>query len=121
VTEARFQQGVTGAELAAAVRAAASESGRPLTRFVDALGTSPLQRLREIENSKRPSERTIRRISQLLAGEPVERPMRYGDATRTARIAAQADGDPEPISAPVDRDPCFCCGVRGDLGCGCRR
>ncbi|MDZ7894190.1 MAG: hypothetical protein U5M50_04030 [Sphingobium sp.] len=43
-------------------------------------------------------------------------------SARDGIVSAGAVGrDPVPESAPVDRDPCFRCGVRGDLGCKHRR
>jgi hypothetical protein len=63
----------------------------------------------------------------------VPAPMRAGVAAEqrdiVLRLRANASGlaprapveaSPPAIDAPVMRDPCFRCGVRGDIGCGCR-
>jgi hypothetical protein len=67
---------------------------------------------------------TIVRVNALLAGELVPEPPAgnfYGGSKKVQAFQPSALTGIAPTSAPADREPCWYCGVRGDIGCSCRR
>lgn len=112
----------TGEQIAAALRAAAAEKKLPLLHFIRPLTAQPLSWLRQVQMARLPTRRTRDRVRALLAGEPLPRtidpnPLRERTAPRR-RPAPDAIMEQEPpLTARVDREPCFHCGVRADVGC----
>ena len=110
-----------GADVVAAVKAAARSKGVPVLRFIAPLSASPHRWLRDVAQASHPREVTLARVRALLDGEPL--PPRQ-DYTRSHQYVGRtaARGMVRPVDLPedrqpVDRDPCFKCGVRGDIGC----
>ncbi len=110
----------TGADVVAALKAAAAERGMPVAKFVEPLTSSPTSWLQELQHATSPREVTLARVRALLAGEPIpgrqkyERTGAYEGRTGSRGIVR---APAPPSSVPVDREPCFKCGVRGDIGC----
>lgn len=104
---------MTGAELVTRLRAACAARGVPHT----ASGYNAY-RLAEIARADRPGPRTVARIEAFIAGAPLPSLRGYQFATNFSREG------PGPVAGPADgvnREPCFHCGTRGDLGCKHRR
>ena len=114
----------TGLELGARIRRAAREEGLSIDRFAAALAPNPGSWIAQLEQASKPRPATIARFEALLAGKPVpaapkvyfrKAPARTAEPTpHAARI--QAAGSSETL-AHIDRDPCFRCGTRADIGC----
>lgn len=62
---------VSGADLAAQLRAAASEQGVPLWRFLRPLTHNPTQYMQQLELAKSPRLWTVARIDALITGKAV--------------------------------------------------
>jgi len=99
---------------------------RNVTAFTLAaqLSRHPSTWLANVSAAKRPTRATIDRVRALLEGRPVPPPpannFRPGPARRPTGLA-NAPLPPLPaIVEPPSREPCFMCGVRGDIGCRCR-
>lgn len=105
----------TGAELVEAIRAAAAAEGVPLLDFVRRMVKAPTSYLLQLAEAERPTPRTVSRVRALIAGAEIPRARRYD-----VSMAPEVRVSPVPPTLPVDRDPCFRCGVRGDLGCAHR-
>ena len=112
----------TGEQIATALRAAAAERRLPLLRFIKPLSAQPASWFKQVQMARLPTRRTRDRVRALLAGEPLPRsidpdPLRDRPAPRR-RVAPDAIVDDQPpLAARVDREPCFRCGVRADVGC----
>lgn len=116
----------TGAEIVDAIRRfAAQRNLRPLD-VARELSPKPSKWLTQLAQAKQPKAETLIRVRALLAGEPVPPPPANNFQASPRKAAAPAapakfEFQRAPIIAPIDRDPCKYCGVRGDVGCGCRR
>lgn len=101
----------TGPELAAAILDAATQSGKPLRDFARPLGQDPHAIVAKLRSVRRPKSDTVDRVLAFLAGKPI--------ATRSSHSPIPP---PEAcIYLDVDRSPCPKCGIRGDIGCTCRK
>lgn len=87
----------TGAQLIARLEARAHELGVAAS----SLCGSKSVHLREIARARNPAPKTIARIEAAIAGQ-----LYVSDAIKQASAPA-----------PVERDPCFKCGTRADIGC----
>jgi hypothetical protein len=115
----------SGAELAQAVRNRAAQLRQPVRQFAAALSSDPLTWLDQVAIAQRPKAHTVARIEALLAGQPV--PPAPPNNFQRQRVLTQrpfavtiADRDmvrSEPLPPIVERDPCFLCGIRADIGC----
>ena len=111
-----------GTVLALAIAQAAGRAGVPIGRFALPLSPSPGQWLKQLSESANPKPATIARIAALIGGQPVPPPPpnNFQASPRTpAHIRVAPTSIPIPVTRPIDRDPCFRCGVRGDIGCEC--
>lgn len=104
----------TGAELAQAIVRRAAELGMTVHHFGKPLTDNPGAWVRELAKAKRPLSHTIERVRALLAGQPMPPPRPYQMAQT---VISEAEAMRSPIPDPVDRDPCFLCGTRADIGC----
>lgn len=114
-----MRAGVTsGAELVAALRAEASRRALPVEQFIRPIigNKSPSGWLADVSRAHRPLARTIQRARELVEGRPVEPVRRYARQPGASRERVIPDPSGS-IPDSVDRDPCFKCGVRGDIGC----
>ena len=103
----------TGPELLAALEQRADELGLPFNDFVRPLNTNPREFIVGIRRAQRPTALTFDRVEALLNGRPIPPPQR-----KSRRLCDPVDGEPGgPPPDPVDRDPCFLCGTRADIGC----
>lgn len=107
--------GLNGHQIAALLEARAAELGVPLGKFLAPIcpGRCRHSYLKMIRRAKSPTALTRERIAALLAAAPVP-PARSYQMTRHG--PAQREPSRPPVLSPR-RDPCFKCGVRGDIGC----
>lgn len=113
-----FARGLTtGAQLLAALEQRASELSVPLKDFVRPLNTNPREFIMVMRRSKEPIGLTFDRVEALLNGQPIP-PAQRKPRALTQPVEREPGG---PIPDPVDRDPCFLCGTRADIGCQHRR
>lgn len=110
----------TGADLVAQIRAAAHRAGVPLERFAAPLSPNVSRWLCQTEAARQPKPYTIQRVNALLAGLPVPPPPPSTFQHQPRRdIMLHVERGPalDDAPAPVDREPCWQCGIRADLGC----
>lgn len=110
----------TGTDLVEAIRERASELGIPVKDFAAPLSRDPYQWLKQTRMAQQPKQHTIARVKALLAGEPVAPPPanNFQSVPRGPKILnIRTSFDPATVPDPVDRDPCFWCGIRADVGC----
>lgn len=110
----------TGADLVAQIRAAAHRAGITLERFAAPLSPNVSRWLRQTEAALQPKPHTIQRVNALLGGLPVPPPPPNTFQTHPRReIMLHVERGPALDAAPppVDREPCWNCGTRADLGC----
>lgn len=114
-----FSDPPTGRELADAIHAAARAAGMTPNAFIKPLRSSdPTKWLRQLAEAKTPKPHTVDRVHALLAGEPVPPPPANNFQLYPHRPAvARVMPTPEKLPDPVDREPCFFCGIRADIGC----
>lgn len=117
---------VTGADAVAALKAAAEARGISVAKFVEPLSSSPTSWLQDLQHAAAPREVTLARVRALLAGEPIpgrqkyERTGTYEGRTGSRGVVRAPTLAARLGAVPVDREPCFKCGVRGDIGCAHR-
>ncbi|WP_168727405.1 MULTISPECIES: hypothetical protein [Sphingomonas] len=109
---ARLVPGCTGAEAVAALKAAGEREGVHLHDLVRDLHKSPTTYVAQLARAARPQKATIEKLNARLAD-----PRRFGKAA--AESVAPEQPIPKVATASSSRDPCFRCGVRGDIGCSC--
>lgn len=108
----------TGAQLCDALQAHAAKLGVPLKDYVRPLNSNTAEFLKGLSRSVTPTNLTIDRIEALLNDQPI--PPRQKKERRS--FLQDTERRPAgPIPDPVDRDPCFLCGTRADLGCKHRK
>lgn len=110
---------ITGAELVAAIRSRARDLGQPIAQFGRPLSPNIASFLTDLERAATPRPHTVARVQALLDGTRPPAPRSYirqPSADRPINYA-QRDPKPEDVPAPIERDPCFYCGTRADLGC----
>lgn len=100
---------LTGRELIAELQHHADRAGIPLLELARNFNRSnPSSFVRTVSMAARPRASTVLRVRALIAGEDI--------------AASFGEGEGEiielPARAAVFREPCFRCGVRGDIGCG---
>ena len=117
---------MTGAQLHSLLERTARLQGLPLRKFARPLNPDCIDTwLSQLRVAKKPRPHTVERIMALVEGrtpappppESNNKPPRPPIRRLTTGPAAAADNAPEPI----DRDPCFKCGTRADIGCRHRR
>lgn len=111
-----------GEILTLAIAQAAGKAGVPITKFARPLSPNLRQWIKQLRFARNPKPATVARIEALIAGQPVPPPPAnnfQASPRKPATVIVRTNRDPIPTSAPVDRDPCFRCGVRGDIGCNC--
>lgn len=116
---APWRAGVTtGPDLVARIRAAAAHRSLPVEDFLRPLigNKGGVSWLKELGRAHYPLARTITRVRDLVEGRPIT-PVRTYQRQPSAGSAGKATPIDGPAPAPFDRDPCFKCGVRGDIGC----
>ncbi|WP_370171807.1 hypothetical protein [Sphingobium abikonense] len=108
----------TGPDLVARIRAAAARQSLPVEEFLRPLvgNKGGISWLKELGRAHYPLARTIIRVSDLVEGRPIT-PARTYQRQPSAGSTDRAVPVDDPVSAPIDREPCFKCGVRGDIGC----
>lgn len=116
----------TGPEIVAAIRQLAAEQNVSPIDLARELSPTPRRWLDQLVQAKQPKAHTLVRVRALLAGEPVPPPptnnfQAVPRKNAAPAIPAKLEFQRAPILEPIDRDPCFLCGVRGDVGCSCRR
>ncbi len=114
----------SGADLARAIAVAATEKGVSPAVFARPLSPHPQTWLFQLEVALAPKHWTVERVRALLAGEPVPtaptQGRKRGPRVREAVVLPEVERVDEANLPPVVyRDPCFHCGVRADIGCGC--
>lgn len=118
----------TGQEMVDAIMAGARAAGVSVNAFARPMSTQPQSWLQQLSVVRRPTALTVRRVRQLLAGEPVDPPVPtnfrrlHAPKSPTGTIGAISRQPHEPdhrLPSPdrIDRDPCWRCGVRGEVGC----
>jgi hypothetical protein len=120
----RLSYGDSGARVYAVVAEAARQAKVSLTTFVRPIANNPASWIEQVRNAQQPRPGTIVRVNALLAGELVPEPPAgnfYGGSKKVQAFQPSALTGIAPTSAPADREPCWYCGVRGDIGCSCRR
>ncbi|CAN5371910.1 hypothetical protein BH10PSE14_BH10PSE14_04750 [soil metagenome] len=121
----RIADDATGLEIVEAIRRSAVERGVAAFTLAGELSRHPAKWLDQVAAAKQPTGATIERVRALLEGRPVPPPpannFRPGPASRPTGTANAPLPPLPPIIEPPSREPCFLCGVRGDIGCACRR
>lgn len=109
----------TGEDIAAALRAAAVQNGVPLYHFLRPITADPSKWLAQVRIARAPKSSTKDRVRALIAGEPIPRLGGTGIREFSERSNHVVTGTSIDVSAMtrVDRDPCFRCGARADVGC----
>lgn len=113
---------MTGNDLLLTIVAEAGRRGVTPKALIADLSPNPDTWLRQLAVAERPRQHTIDRVNALLRGEPVPPAPENNFQRRSYQLSARTaavgpDRDP-PADAPrVYREPCFRCGVRGDIGC----
>lgn len=117
MSPAQLQDGITGRAAIAAIEAEAARRGVSACQLVRSLSPMPSSFLNMVSLAARPKASTIARINAALAGEAPIPPRAYQrrDPIRDCSGPTIAATTPR-----VSREPCFRCGVRSDIGCGCR-
>ncbi len=113
---------LTGEQIMLLIVAEAGRRGRTARALVAQLSPEPDHWIAQFRRAHRPKPSTLARIAALLAGEPVPPPPPNNFQKRPYRLtprtlAVGCDRDPPANRPRVDRDPCFFCGTRGDIGC----
>lgn len=109
--------GMSGLQAAALVRAAAHRRGITVNALLRTITRDAAKYLAQIERAERPTPRTLQRLAAIIDGRADPGPRVY------ERVHGPGAGRIVPLDLPksglvtVDRDPCFRCGTRGDLGC----
>jgi hypothetical protein len=109
-----------GEVLVLAIVQAAGYSGRPISQFASPLSPTPAAWLAQLRRAQNPTAATRARIAALLAGEPVPPPPPNNFQASPRKPAANAVRravQPAVFAEPINREPCWRCGVRGDIGC----
>lgn len=111
----------TGADLVAAIEAPAAAQGIRPFEVARRLSSDPRKWLKQVRAAKAPKPSTIERVAALLDCRtiPPAPPNNFqaSDRRRTdIRVIPDRVGR-EILPDPVYREPCFKCGVRGDIGC----
>lgn len=122
----------SGIALASEIDQAASVLGMTAARLVEPLTNQPHSFLNQLRRARKPSAATVQRVRDLLRGgdgikADVDREAKHAIERRA--IARRQSID-TPLTVPgratdemvngrmaVDRDPCFRCGTRADIGC----
>lgn len=110
----------TGADLVAAIEAHAAAQGVRPFEIARLISADPRKWLRQTPDYQAPKPQTIARVAALLAGEtvPASRPSHTRANGRRSPDHLVRALSPEIDTQPrVYREPCFKCGVRGDIGC----
>lgn len=110
----------SGADLVRAVREKARALGVPLRQFAAPLSSSVDQWLKQTELALEPKPHTVARVQALLEGRPVPPPPPNNfqkSPRRPTGVIVREMVDAASVLEPVDREPCFFCGVRADVGC----
>lgn len=108
---------MTGAELARRLRLRAASLGISVNTFCAPLGGTGF--VSQLQRAAAPKPHTVARIEAFLAGSPLPPRRGYQRLHENGRAFDYSrPADPPP---PVDRDPCFQCGTRADIGCKHRR
>jgi len=101
----------TGEELAAHIHAEAMERGMLISHFLAPVyPTNPAAAFTRIKQALRPTLATVERVNVVLTRKAV---------MLHARVLVRHN-PPAPVANQptyVDRDPCFYCGTRADIGC----
>lgn len=112
-----IRPGMSGLQAATLVRHAAHRRGITVNALLRPLTANAGKYLAQIERAERPTPRTLQRLAAIIDGRDDPGPRVY------ERIHGPGAGRIVPVDLPksglfaVDRDPCFRCGTRGDLGC----
>ena len=109
----------TGADIIAALEAEAERSGVSTFSLANQLSRYPHKWLKEVARAQKPTANTIARVTALLGGSDLPPTHNSGRRRTFQRVVRQTIREPELPTGltPVDRDPCFRCGVRADIGC----
>jgi hypothetical protein len=110
---AQLVHGCSGAEAIAALTVVAEREGVDLRDLVRHLHKCPTTYLAQLARVARPQKATIENLNRRLA-----EPRRF--ARPASEMLAAGQSTLKVATAPISRDPCFRCGVRGDIGCSCR-
>lgn len=112
---------VTGARLVGLIETAATERGLTAVEFARPLNKDPAKWLAQLMTAQRPKPTTIARVRALLYGEPIPEAapnsFRFRDRNAVRPYHSTGERGPATWPEPVDRDPCFRCGTRADVGC----
>jgi len=115
--------GVTGARVVAVIEEAARQAGVSVCTFVRPLASQPATWIEQMRHAQQPRPGTIVRVNALIAGTEIPAPaqghFRSSDKSDRPEPRSALHGT-MPVVAPISRDPCWFCGVRGDIGCTCR-
>jgi hypothetical protein len=117
----RLPDDATGKQLVAAIETEARRRGVSRFHFVGPLTRQPRKWLQQVAQAKRPKPATIERVRALLSDETVPAaPLNNFQAPKVVPNEPPAAPSPRPAipAVPyVDREPCWRCGTRGDIGC----
>jgi hypothetical protein len=112
---------MTGEELHTLLEQAARKSGLSLNEFVAPLaGKNTSTWLKQLRIATEPRKHTVERITALLEGRAVPPPPPNNfqkSPPRPRLFSGERYVHPVNPPEPQDRDPCFLCGTRSDIGC----
>ena len=115
----------SGKALLDALVDAAAAGGVPPVEFAAPLSSTPRTWLLRLRKTACPQTATVERVRALVEGRPVPAGKPDTAPWRTEALRTGSAGivplPHVPPTAPVERDPCFYCGTRADLGCAHRR
>lgn len=116
----------TGLDVVNALRQAAAARNVTVTELLRPITKDASKWLSQVARAHRPTAETINRVQALLSGDAVTPSRIYrrieGPGSRMVRMVPRVTSqlDLPDDWEPVDRDPCFRCGTRGDIGCAHR-
>lgn len=117
---------MTGAQLHALLERSARQHGLPLRRFARPLSPGQIGTwLSQLREAKRPRPHTVQRVMALVEGRTPAPPPPEScgrlERPPVRRMNTAAAPAPDDAPTPIERDPCFKCGTRADIGCKHRR
>lgn len=124
-----------GADLAGEIELIAATKGLSPARFIAPLTDHPHRFLQQLRRARQPTEATVERVRTFLRDMDDRTSLRDEVAQEAKRAAARralarVQGLENPLPArghdtdtlvngraAIDREPCFKCGTRADIGC----
>jgi len=105
----------TGAELAAHIEKEAAMRGLSPSKLLAQIYPNPAASLNTIRRARQPTINTIAKLNRILSSKVMM--ARADERTNAAHMQRLATIATKVDPVYVDRDPCFYCGTRADIGC----